>query len=156
MILTLPAIRAQFLASPSLLRFQWNTTYTNLQGLRQSLDSLATLIEQKNIRQALVDMNDLPSLGLDDQFWVTTSWLPRIAKGGMQRVALVLPTHNMYNQLVVESMVRAERQIMKYDIQFFSSTAEAADWLVGDQPPVLAALYSEWPYSGHVNTALAS
>jgi hypothetical protein len=156
MILTLPAIRAQFLASSSLLRFQWNTTSTNLQGFRQSMDCVAQLIEQKNIRQALVDMNDLPSMGLEDQFWVTTSWLPRIAKGAIERVALVLPMHNMYNQLMVESMVRSERHILSYDIQFFSSTAEAADWLLGDQPPALADLHSEWPYSDKLSTALAS
>ncbi|QJX49033.1 hypothetical protein HMJ29_19825 [Hymenobacter taeanensis] len=156
MILTLPAIRAQFLASPSLLRFQWNTTCTNPQAFRQGMDSVAQLIEQKNIRQALVDMNDLPSMGLDDQAWVATTWLPRVAKGAVQRVALVLPMHNMYNQLVVESLVRTERAFMNYDIQFFSNTAEAADWLLGDEPPMLAALHSEWPYSNTVSSALAS
>ncbi|WP_088841659.1 hypothetical protein [Hymenobacter gelipurpurascens] len=111
------------------------------------MESVAQVIEQNGVRQTLVDMNGLPSLSLDDQFWVASTWLPRVAKGAVQRVALVLPTRNMYNQLVVEGLVRTGRHFMSYDIQFFSSTHEAADWLIGDHPPVLAALLSEWPYA---------
>lgn len=155
MILTLPAIRAQFFASPSLLRFQWNTTQTTLHGFRKGMESIAQVIEQNNVRQTLVDMNGLPSLTLDDQFWVGSTWLPRVAKGAVERVALVLPTRNMYNQLVVEGLVRTGRHFMRYDIQFFSNTDEAADWLIGDQPPVLAALHSEWPYGQELSSAKA-
>jgi hypothetical protein len=147
MILTLPAIRAQYLADTSLLRFQWNTTQTGLQSFRKGMESVAQVIEQHGVRQTLVDMNGLPSLTLDDQFWVASTWLPRVAKGAVERVALVLPTRNMYNQLVVEGLVRTGRHFMPYDIQFFSNTVEAADWLIGDQPPALAALHSEWPHT---------
>jgi glutathione S-transferase len=119
------------------------------------MESVAQVIEQKKIQQVIVDMNDLPSLGLDDQFWLATSWLPRMTQCVVQRVALVLPTQNMYNQLVVESLIRTGRHFMPYDIQFFSSTAEAAEWLLGDQPPMLAALHSEWPYATNTSTALA-
>jgi hypothetical protein len=155
MILTLPAIRAQFFANTSLLRFQWNTTQTGRQSFRKGMESVAQVIEQYKVRQTLVDMNGLPSLTLDDQFWVASTWLPRVAKGAVERVALVLPTRNMYNQLVVEGMVRTGRHFMPYDIQFFSNTGEAADWLIGDQPPMLAALHSEWAYTSEMVPAKA-
>ncbi|UYZ63709.1 hypothetical protein [Hymenobacter weizhouensis] len=106
--------------------------------------TIAQLLEQGAVELVLLDMNKLPSLGLEEQFWVATSWLPTVSVPVLQRVALVLPQTNMYNQMVVESVLRTGQPFIHYDIQFFTDAAGAMDWLVGQVPAQLAALETEW------------
>lgn len=145
MLLTLFDIRAQFAPELGLLRFQWDATPTGLFRFQRSMSSVAQLVEQGDISAVLLDLHGLPSLGLDEQLWLAANWLGRVSVRAIERVALVIPTDNMYNQMVVESLIRVGRHFMRYEIQFFSNAAGALDWLVGEQSPAAQlALEQEW------------
>jgi len=144
MMLTLPAVRAQYLPELSFLRFQWNPQQRGLEGLREGLTTVVQLLEQGTVRTILLDMNELPSLGLEEQFWLATYWIPHVSVPSLQHVALVLPTKNMYNQMVAESLIRVGRPFIHYDIQFFTDVSSALDWLLSQQPGASAATEAEW------------
>lgn len=140
----IPGFRVQFAEDISVLRIQWDISRHNLQGFREGMTAIAQLIKQKSIRLVLTDMNDLPSLGIEEQFWIGTSWLPQLSACRIQHVALVLPANNMYNQMVAEGLIRAGRHFINYDIQFFADAAEGLDWLLQNQVSLVELLDDEW------------
>lgn len=145
MLLTLFDIRAQFAPELGLLRFQWNATSSGLARFQRSMSSVAQLVEQGDTSAVLLDLHGLPSLGLDEQVWLAANWLGRVSVKAIEQVALVIPASNTYNQMVVESLIRASRHFMRYDIQFFGNAAGALDWLVGEQSlTAQLALEQEW------------
>lgn len=142
MLLRFTAIRAQYHPELGLLRFQWNSGRAETAKFRQSMNSVAQLMEQGTVTCTLQDLTGLPSLSLDDQLWLATSWLPRVSLPAVKQVALVLPERDVYNHMVVESLIRLAHPLLRhYDIQFFSTVSGALDWLVGDAQDQLAA---EW------------
>ncbi|RSK43481.1 hypothetical protein [Hymenobacter perfusus] len=145
MLLTLCNIRAQFAPELGLLRFQWSAAPTGRPRFQRSMSSVAQLVEQGDVAAVILDLHGLPSLGLDEQLWLAANWLSRVSVRAIEQVALVIPTDNMYNQMVVESLIRAGRHFIHYEIQFFSNAAGALDWLVGEQNPAAQlALEQEW------------
>ena len=145
MLLTFLDIRAQFAPELGLLRFQWDADLTGRPRFQRSMSSVAQLVEQGEVTAVVLDLHGLPSLGLDEQLWLAANWLSRVSVRAIEQVALVIPTDNMYNQMVVESLIRAGRHFMHYEIQFFGNAAGALDWLVGEQDPTAQrALEQEW------------
>jgi hypothetical protein len=148
MILRLLDIRAQYEPTLQLLRFQWHPTQPGLRHFRASMNRVAQLVEQGTVYTAILDLHQLPNLGLEEQFWLTTSWLPRVSVPAIQQIALVLPTSNMYNQMVVESLIRVSRHFIHYDIQFFANIESALDWSLGDaRASALPQLQHAWHHA---------
>lgn len=145
MILRLHDIQAQYEPALHLLRFQWHPIQPSLHHFRASMNRVAQLVEQGIIHSALLDLHQLPNLDLEQQFWLTTSWLPRVSVPAIRQIALVLPTSNMYNQMVVESLIRVSRHFIHYDIQFFANIESALDWALGDaHAHALSSLQLAW------------
>lgn len=144
MFIHIPGLRVQFIEKISLLRIQWDVNWHQLHEFRGALRAVAQMVGEQRIRQFVIDMNGLPSLSLDDQLWLGTQWLPEVSSHGAELVALVLPTTNMYNQMVVEGLIRASRHFIDYDIQFFSDPVEGLDWLISDYPEQIEKMEGEW------------
>jgi hypothetical protein len=145
MLLRLHDIQAQYTPVLRLLRFQWHSTNPGLTHFQAALKQVAQLVEQGTVQAAIVDLHSLPNIDLEQQFWLTTTWLPQVSVPAIQHIALVLPDGNMYNQMVVESLIRMGRHFMHYDIQFFANAEEAHDWLLGaEQHAWLDMLRHEW------------
>ncbi len=144
MILSFHDIRVQYVPELSLLRFQWNRLVPALARFETSMLAVAQLVEQNTVSAILLDMHGLPSLGLDEQFWMAANWLPRVSVPTVEQVAVVLPAGSLYNQMVVESLLRACRHFVHYEVQFFGETAEALDWLLHHQPAVQQTVEQAW------------
>lgn len=145
MLLTLHDIRAQFAPEYALLRFQWHPTNTAFPRFQLSMNAVAQLIEQGGIRTVVLDLHGLPPLGLGDQLWLATQWLSRVSVPAVERVALVLPTNSVYNNMVVESLLYAGRAFIRYEVQFFGSVAGALDWMLEHAPQrAQLVLEQEW------------
>lgn len=69
-------------------------------------------------------------------------WLPCAEHLGLRHLALVLPS-DVHNQLIVESVISDGQRYMKANIQFFSDTATALDWLTGS-PKLMSDMELEW------------
>ncbi|SNR60656.1 hypothetical protein [Hymenobacter mucosus] len=154
MILTLTNLRTQYDPDLSFVRLQWHSAQPGMAGFQQSLNLVACLVEQGTVHDALIDLHGLPNIGLEDQFWLATNWLPRVSVPAVQRAALVLPPSNSYNQLVVESLIRTGRHFMHYDIQFFTTSIDALDWLFHEKPCTQEHLDTEWKEPKQVSAGL--
>jgi hypothetical protein len=144
MILSFHDLRAQYVLELSLLRFQWNQLVPALDRFEASMLAVAQLVEQSTVSVMLFDLHGLPSLGLDEQFWLAANWLPRVSVPALEQVAVVLPAGSLYNQMVVESLLRACRHFVHYEVQFFGETAEALDWLLHHQPVAQQTVEQAW------------
>ncbi|GGF26799.1 hypothetical protein [Hymenobacter cavernae] len=122
------------------MRFQWlDNTYTLL---RPALKYGRDLVAHYRPALALVDLNGLPDLSIEDQLWMTVNWLPIIARQKLQRVALVLPA-TVHNQMAVEAVLWAGRHLVCFEVQFFTDTSAALDWTT-ESAPQIPTLEAEW------------
>ncbi len=145
MILNFHYIRAQYEPAVSLLRSQFCRAPASLASFQRSMNSVAQLLDQQTVTESMLDLHGLPDLSLDKQFWVAAHWLRRVSVPSLRHVAIVLPADGLYNQMVIETLHRAGRHFIRYEIQFFSDTMMALDWLLSfHDPAVQAALEQEW------------
>ena len=145
MILQLHGIQAQYVPELSFLRFQFRPSAHELTRFKTSLKAVAQLIDQNTLAEGLIDLCGLPNISLEKQLWIATSWLPRVSVASVRHVAFVMPKTGLYNQMVIESLHRAARHFIRYEVQFFSEPTSALDWLLSFQHPAAqAALELEW------------
>ena len=145
MILHLHDIQAQYAPEVALLRFQFRRHSADLSAFRTSLNAVAQLVDQNVVVEGLIDLRGLPNMSLEKQLWVATHWLRRVSMPSVRHVAFIMPISGLYNQMVIESMHRAARHFIHYEVQFFSETTSALDWLLSYQNPAAqAALEQEW------------
>ena len=145
MMLTFCDLQVQYIPAVSLGRFQFFRPSHTLARFKQSLDCVALLLDQRIITEGLVDMRGLATMGVEEQFWVATNWLPRVSPPPLAHVAFVMPTGNTYNQHVIEWLHRNARHYIGYEVQFFGEPCSALDWLLSFQNPAAqAAVEQEW------------
>ena len=145
MILHLHDIQAQYAPEVALLRFQFWRHSLGLADFCVSMNTVAQLVDQNVIVEGLIDLRGLPNMSLEKQFWVATHWLRRVSMPSVQHVAFIMPTSGLYNQMVIESLHQAARHFIHYEVQFFSETTSALDWLLSYQDSaVQVALEREW------------
>ena len=145
MMLTFCDLQVQHIPAVGLGRFQFFRPAKELARFKQSLNCVALLIDQGVIVEGMVDLRGLPTLSVEEQFWVATNWLPRVSPPPLAHVAFVMPTGNSYNQHVIEWLHRNARHYIGYEVQFFSEPGSALDWLLSYQDPTAqAAIEQEW------------
>lgn len=145
MILHFHYIRAQYEPAVSLLRSQFCRAPASLASFQRSMNSVAQLLDQQTVAESMLDLHGLPDLSLDKQFWVAAHWLRRVSVPSLRHVAIVLPADGLYNQMVIETLHRAGRHFIHYEIQFFPDTVMALDWLLSfHDPSAQATLEQEW------------
>jgi hypothetical protein len=110
-----------------LLRWQWRGPMTTGQ-FQQAFYYLLEISDQQRIRRWLMDAADMPIVGIDEQAWLSETWLPRFARLAVSEIAIILPS-SLYNQIVVETLLAEGRQYECGEIQFFSDPMGALDWL---------------------------
>ncbi|KUG06201.1 hypothetical protein [Solirubrum puertoriconensis] len=112
-----------------LLYHRWRGTY-NSHLFQPAVQHVKGLLEQLSIEYWIIDLNGLPNLGLEDQFWISEEVLPRVAcLPRLRQLALVL-SPNVYNQLAVESILHLGDEHLRFDVQYFSDADSAFDWLI--------------------------
>lgn len=145
MMLTFHDLQVQYVPAVSLVRFQFFRPPGEIARFRESMNAVAQLADQNSTAEGLIDLHGLPSMGLDEQFWLATHWLPRVSTPSVQHVAFIMPVGSLYNQMVIESLHRAAQHFIGYEVQFFSETVSALDWLLSFQNPAAqAAIEQEW------------
>lgn len=124
-----------------LLYHRWRGQH-NMHRFRPAVEYVRTLLRQHAIESWVVDLNGLPNLGLDDQIWLSDEVLPALAPlGSLKQLALVL-SPNVYNQLAAETLLHHGQQHLQFDIQFFTDSTAALDWLINPTPFAAAPVTS--------------
>jgi len=75
----------------------------------------------------LADIKDMVLIGMEDQKWLDTDFLPRAIKFGFKTIAIINPDY-YFNKVAVESIsYKVDKD--KLTINFFDNIEEAKEWL---------------------------
>lgn len=141
MIRILDSICIQFYPRLRLLRWAWHGPMS-LPRFQLALDELMVFSVQQGANRWLIDSASLPPVGLDEQEWLSGAWLPSAERLGLRHLALILPA-DIHNQLIVENVIGDGQRYVKANVQFFSDTPTALDWLTGSAA-LMQDLELEW------------
>lgn len=113
----------------------WRREMRDAVHLPTVLEVMLTAVTRYNARQLVLNLQKLPPFSLKLQEWLQTSWLPRLRESGIRRLAVLLPA-DVYNMMVVEGLLwTTTRQALPYEVQYFTETAAAFDWLSDAEVP---------------------
>ena len=105
---------------------EWNGYATSTQFKEGTELMLNTLI-QNNSFKVLADIKDMVLIGMEDQQWLNTHFLPRAIRFGFKAIAIIKPD-NYFNKIAVESVsYKVDKDKLK--INFFDNIVEAKEWL---------------------------
>jgi ribonuclease HII len=105
---------------------EWDGYATSNQFKEGTELMLNTLI-QNNCVKVLADIKDMILIGMEDQQWLDTHFLPRAIKFGFKAIAIIKPD-NYFNKVAVESIsYKVDKD--KLAINFFDNVEEAKEWL---------------------------
>jgi hypothetical protein len=105
---------------------EWNGYATSTQFKEGTELMLNTLI-QNNSFKVLADIKGMVLIGMEDQQWLNTYFLPRAIKFGFKAIAIIKPD-NYFNKIAVESVsYKVDKDKLK--INFFDNIVEAKEWL---------------------------
>ena len=105
---------------------QWRGYATSAQFREGTEIMLNTLIANKATK-VLADIQDMLVIGLDDQQWLQSHFIPRAINFGFKAIAMVKPK-SYFNKVAVEA-VSYKVDAAKLTINFFDSVNEARAWL---------------------------
>src|SRR3982751_2614040 len=105
---------------------EWDGYATSAQFKEGTELMLNTLI-QNNSFKVLADIKDMVLIGMEDQRWLDTHFLPRAIQFGFKAIAIIRPDH-YFNKVAVESIsYKVDKE--KLAITFFDNVADAKEWL---------------------------
>lgn len=127
----------------SLLRL-WRREMRDAAFLSTLLEVMLAAVARYNARRLLLNVQKLPPFSLELQQWLQNNWLPRLRLCGLQRLAVLLPS-DVYNMMVVEGLLwTSTRHPLPYEVQYFTETAAALDWLSDAEAPSSEQDWTRW------------
>jgi len=106
---------------------KWNG-YATSDQFREGTELMLNVLIQNNGSKVLADIRDMVLIGMDDQKWMESNFLPRAIKFGFKEIAIIKPT-SYFNKVAVETIsykVDKEHLI----INFFDSLEDGRKWLM--------------------------
>lgn len=105
---------------------EWNG-YATSNEFKQGTELMLNTLIQNRTSKVLADIKDMVLIGMDDQQWLDTEFLPRAIKFGFKAIAIIKPK-NYFNKVAVESIsYKIDKE--KLAINFFDNVEEANSWL---------------------------
>ena len=132
--ITTPRLIIRYNCRLRLLRL-WRRDLPDARQLPDVLAVMLAAVARHNARQLLLNLQKLPPLDLMLQEWLQSTWLPQLRRSGIRRLAVLLPS-DVYNMMVVEGLLwTTTRHTLPYEVQYFTETAAALDWLSDAEAP---------------------
>lgn len=107
---------------------EWDGYATSRQFKEGTELMLNTLLQNQSYK-VLADIKDMVLIGLEDQKWLESDFLPRAINFGFRALAIVRPDY-YFNKVAVETISYKVDQ-EKLTICFFDNAEEAREWLAG-------------------------
>ncbi len=105
---------------------RWNG-YATSAAFREGTELMLNILIQHTASKVLADIKDMVLIGMEDQQWLDTNFLPRAIHFGFKTIAIVKPSH-YFNKVAVETIVYKIDQT-KLQVSFFNNVADAKEWL---------------------------
>jgi hypothetical protein len=105
---------------------EWDGYATSAQ-FKEGTELMLNILIQNKAFKVLADIKDMVLIGMEDQQWLDTQFLPRAIQFGFKALAIVRPD-NYFNKVAVESIsYKVDKD--KLAINFFDNAEEAREWL---------------------------
>ncbi len=105
---------------------EWDGYATSTQ-FREGTEMMLQMLVKHKATKVLGDIRNMVLIGLEDQKWLETDFLPRAIQQGFTAIAMLRPAH-YFNQVAVETVsYKVDKD--KLSIQFFDSREKAIEWL---------------------------
>jgi hypothetical protein len=105
---------------------QWNGYATSDEFKEGTELMLHCLLENKACK-VLADIKGMKIIGMEDQKWLDTNFLPRAIQAGFKAIAIIEPDY-YFNKVAVES-ISYKVSKDKLTINFFDDIGKAKRWL---------------------------
>ncbi|HMK03722.1 MAG TPA: hypothetical protein VK489_06005 [Ferruginibacter sp.] len=100
---------------------EWNGYATSNQ-FREGTELMLNVLIQNETSKVLADIRDMVLIGMDDQKWLESNFLPRAIKFGFKEIAIVKP-RSYFNKVAVETVsYKVDKENLV--INFFDSLEE--------------------------------
>jgi len=101
--------------------------YSTSEEFREGTELMLNELIQSGASKVLGDVREMVLIGLEDQRWLETRFLPRAIKYGFRQIAMVTPK-SYFNKVAIESVsYKVDKE--KISIQFFDTREDAIRWL---------------------------
>lgn len=101
--------------------------YATSEQFKEGTELMLNTLIQHNTSKVLADIKDMKIIGMQDQQWLDTHFLPRAVKFGFNAIAIIRPD-SYFNKVAVESVsYKVDKE--KLTINFFDNTDDAKNWL---------------------------
>ena len=101
--------------------------YATSDQFKEGTEYMLRTLYSNNASKVLADIKDMVIIGMEDQQWLDTNFLPRAMQAGFQAIAIVKPDY-YFNKVAVES-ISYKISKDKLIINFFDNVSEAKEWL---------------------------
>jgi hypothetical protein len=105
---------------------EWDGYATSKQFKEGTELMLNTLIKHQSVK-VLANIKEMVLIGMEDQQWLDSQFIPRAIKFGFKAIAIIKPD-NYFNRVAVET-VSGKIDSDKLAIRFFEQVPEAREWL---------------------------
>jgi hypothetical protein len=144
MVCSFGSVCVQVASHGQLLRWKWASTDSGPnEQFYQSFEKIVTLSRDHQATQWLADISAMPPVGIDEQQWLSESWIMQFVLLGVKKVAVIEPS-SLHNQLAIESVLADGRRYVQADVQYFPDTESALDWLTWSDTQAIQELEQEW------------
>ena len=101
--------------------------YATSQQFRDGTELMLRTLVENHATKVFADIKDMAIIGMEDQHWMDTDFLPRAIKAGFRSIAIIRP-HAYFNKVAVETIsYKVDRD--KLAIAFFDNARSAREWL---------------------------
>lgn len=101
--------------------------YATSQQFRDGTELMLNYLIESKVHKVLADAKDMILIGMEDQQWMETSFLPRATRFGLKTCAIVKP-ESYFNKVAIESITR-KIDPEKIQVSVFDNVEEARAWL---------------------------
>lgn len=103
------------------------TGYATSQQFREGMLLHLNMLISSRAVSMLVDLKEMVLIGMEDQHWMESLFLPLAISGGLKQVAIVQPSY-YFNKVAVENVVfRIDPS--KVCVRYFGSYEEGKEWV---------------------------
>jgi hypothetical protein len=107
---------------------EWDGYATTVQ-FKEGTEKMLEVLVANKAGKVLADIKDMDIIGMEDQRWIESVFLPRAIEQGFKAIALIKPT-SYFNRVAVES-ISYKVANEKLQIGIFDNIEEAKVWLAG-------------------------
>jgi hypothetical protein len=122
-----PYVRILWETGGPWMAIEWKA-WANSTEYRAAHELLLGAIRERHTPRLLIDASNARVVSLEDQQWLTATWIPRVVAAGRRWTAVVMPTSALV-KTIVENIDKRPSTNSMVEVKYFDRIADAKTWL---------------------------